>query len=527
MVRIRRALVSVSRKDDVVSFARGLRALDIEILSTGGTFQLLKEHGVTAALIEKEIDFPEILDGRVKTLHPKIHGAILALRDKKSHTDELARLNIMPIDLVCVNLYPFEEKSSGGTLPLSDMLEEIDIGGVCLLRAAAKNYRHVAVISGISQYEPVLDELRENNGCLSKETLGQLAVKALGETSRYDRFISAYLDRALSKEKQTQQMAGYFPDAVQLQFMRERQLRYGENPHQAAALYREADGAGPIGIFAARKLHGKELSYNNILDLESAYTIAYEFDEPAAVVIKHGNPCGAALGAEIEGAFQDALEGDSLSAFGGIVGINRTCDIGLAERMLDAGFLECIIAPQFTQKALTLLTTKKNLRLLELAPGAAGKSETYHLKKITGGLLIQEKDSVFAGELSECTVATTKAPTGDDMKALAFAWRIARFVRSNAIVIADGLKTIGIGAGQMSRVDAVRIAAEKAGGRAQGAVLASDAFFPMPDNIEVCADAGIRSIIQPGGSIKDQEVIEACNKAGIAMVFTGRRHFRH
>ncbi len=518
MVKVRRALISVSDKTGIVDFARALSGLGVEILSTGGTAKLLRENNIPATDVSDYTGFPEMLDGRVKTLHPKIHGGLLALRDNPEHMAKLAEHNIGLIDMVVVNLYPFEKTTHKPGVSLEEVIENIDIGGPSMLRSAAKNHRSVAVVCNPVRYSQVLKELKENGNQLSTKTLEELGIEVFSITSRYDGVIYDYLRSHVLNAGLNEK----FPEELTLRFKKVQALRYGENPHQAAAFY--GDGSERSGLAGARQLWGKELSFNNILDLNAAVNIVAEFQKPAAVFIKHNNPCGVAENNDILKAYRDAWVCDKLSAFGGIVGINRKVELNLAKLISKSGFLECVIAPAFSAEALELLKAKKNVRLMELPAFAFGAGTD--LKKVNGGLLVQEADSLTL-EPSKLKVVTKRKPTKSEMESLLFAWKVSKHVKSNAIIFAKGTKTVGIGAGQMSRVDSVTIARIKSGKACRNAVLASDAFFPKEDAIVEAKKAGIKAIIQPGGSIADDAVIATCNKYKIAMVFTGIRHFRH
>ena len=510
--------MSVSDKQGIAEFARGLRELGVEIISTGGTLALLKKHRVRAIPVTDYTGFPEILEGRVKTLHPKIHGGLLYLREKKNQATEARKHGILPIDMVVVNLYPFEETAKAKKVPLAQALEEIDIGGPAMLRAAAKNFRSVAVVSDPADYARILEEMKKNRGGLSEDLLKELAGKVFRLTSYYDGVISQFLGSRNGKE--------LLPERIQHSFRKAAPLRYGENPHQQAALYAEI-GCEPALSFT--KLHGKELSYNNLVDLESAWDVVEEFEEPAACVIKHNTPCGVAMAGELGQAVARAIDCDPEASFGGIIGLNRPCDAAAAETIFNKlSFMEVIVAPSFAKTALSILAARKNLRLVEVEitrPSALA----CRLSRL--GLLVQERDASLRGKWTDFQKrgrsVTKEKPTPQDLEELFFAWRCAKVVKSNGIVLAKEGRTLGIGAGQMSRVDAVKMACGKAGEKAAGSYLASDGFFPMADNIQVAASHGIRAIVQPGGSIRDHEVIEAADQAGIIMVFTGERHFRH
>lgn len=518
---IRRALISVSDKAGIIPFAQGLHRLGVEILSTGGTAALLKEHRIPVKEIAAFTGFPEILDGRVKTLHPKVHGGILARRKDKRHSAQVRRMGLKLIDLVVVNLYPFEQTAGRRGVTLAELVEQIDIGGVALIRSGAKNFESVGIVSRPSQYGSVLDELKRNGGTLSEATRRQLAVEAFAETAYYDDVIhQALAHRAGGKFS--------WPEKIILGARRRQILRYGENPHQAGAWYGwpvAAGGAGGLG--QARQLHGKELSFNNLLDLDAALQLVSAFQKPSVAVIKHMNPCGAACASSLKQAFAGACASDPLSAFGGIVGFNRVVDSATAKAVIASGFLECLIAPGYAVDALKMLTSKKNLRIIQVPTAAFRKTQRcVEIKQIDGGFLVQQPDEAAAPP-SRWRSATTAQPSASQRRDLDFAWKVAKFVRSNAIVLAAGEKTVGIGAGQASRVDSVHTALSKAGPRARGAVLASDGFFPKPDGPAAAIKAGVRAIVQPGGSIQDPQVIQVAQKARVPMLLTGERHFRH
>ncbi len=514
----KKALISVSNKTGIVDFAKALVELGYDIISTGGTAKTLQKNGIEVIEISAYTGFPEMLDGRVKTLHPKIHAGILALRDRKEHIETIATHGIELLDMVVVNLYPFEETIARPDISLETAIEQIDIGGPTLLRAAAKNYRFVTVIVDPSDYEPVLRELREK-GDTSLETRYNLAVKVFSHTARYDGIISQFLSSRDHENRQKE-----WPEVVNFQFHMKQSLRYGENPHQKAAFYMEKNPPS-FSLARAKQYQGKELSFNNIVDAEAAFRLISEFREGyAAAGIKHTNPCGVGLSekSQLE-AFLKAKEGDPVSIFGGIVAFNTPVEPDTAEE-LSKMFLEVIIAPGYTPEALEILSRKKNLRVLEVP--LIEKSGGYDIKRVVGGILIQEWDSLDLEE-DKLKVVTKRSPTPEEMEALRFAWKVVKHVKSNAIVVARKDQVLGVGAGQMSRVDSVKIAIEKAGDKAKGAVLASDAFFPFPDSIEEAHRAGITAIIEPGGSIRDEEVIKAADQFGIAMIFTGIRHFKH
>jgi len=514
-MRVDRAILSVSNKEGIVDFATSLTKLGIEIVSTGGTAKKLADAGILATEVSSLTGFSEMLDGRVKTLHPFIHGGILARRDNQKHMKELAEHGIKPIDLVCVNLYPFKEAAAADA-KLDEVIEEIDVGGPTLIRAAAKNYRDVAVIVNPRDYSTLTKELTENKKTLSEKTLSRLAVSAFTHTAGYDAFIQQYLREKLAPEEQ-------FPESFVLSFDKVQDLRYGENPYQQAAFYAEPTLTENC-VTNAKQLHGKQLSFNNILDINDAFELIKEFEKPTAAIIKHTNPCGVATAASIEEAYAKANEADSMSAFGGVIALNRECNLATAEKINEV-FVEAVIAPSFGETALTLLETKKNIRLLET--GELSKNVSgYDLKKVAGGLLVQTRNYPEL-TTANLTVASRKKPNPNEIEWMLYAWKINRHVKSNSIIFCKGLQTVGIGAGQMSRVDAVKIASFKAGEKACGAVMASDAFFPFRDGIDEAAKAGISAIIQPGGSIRDKEVIDAVNEHGMSMVFTGVRCFRH
>ncbi len=518
---VRRALLSVSDKSGLIELARGLVSYGVELVSTGGTRKALAEAGLAVRDVAGLTGFPEMLDGRVKTLHPMVHGGLLARRDDPEHMKTIAEHGIAPIDLVVVNLYPFEATAARPGVAHEFVIENIDIGGPSMVRSAAKNYADVAVLTDPNQYAGVLDELRVHHGSLSLATRERLAAAAFARTAGYDRAISAYFAARHS--------AYELPDVFHLDFPRRRPLRYGENPHQKAAFYAEA--APPAASLAgADVLHGKELSYNNLLDLDSALNLVREFADPAAVVIKHNNPCGAGVGATAEEAFRKAYEGDPLSAYGGVLGFNREVDESAAMQVTEPNrFVECVIAPGYSAAAFEVLTTRpswrKSVRLLRTGP-LDGPRPGPDVRRVDGGLLVQDRDA-GGDDFALAKVVTKRAPTEAEMADLRFAWKVCKHVKSNAIVLATGGRVVGVGAGQMSRVDSVEIAVRKAGGRGRGSVLASDAFFPFRDNVDAAAKAGVTAIVQPGGSMRDADSVAACDEHGLAMVFTGVRHFRH
>lgn len=506
----KRALISVSNKDGILEFAKELVALDYEILSTGGTKKMLQDNNVPVTAVDEVTKFPEILDGRVKTLNPMIHGGLLGKFDDPSHQAQMNEHGIEPIEIVCVNLYPFVETISKPDVTWDDAIENIDIGGPTMLRSAAKNHQYVTVIVDSNDYAKVLEELKAN-GSTTIETRKALAAKVFRHTAAYDSYISNYL----TEEE--------FPENLTMTYELKQTLRYGENPHQKAAFYQKRLSSD-FSLAYATQLHGKELSYNNIQDGNAALQIVKEFDKPAAVAVKHMNPCGVGTGATIEEAFDKAYEADPTSIFGGIIALNREVDAATAEK-LGGIFLEIIIAPSFTDEALEILTKKKNIRLLTIN-FAQEKKDQFKVVSVEGGLLVQEEDT-FGFVNADIKVVTDRQPTEEELEALKLGWAVVKHVKSNAIVVNDAQMTLGVGAGQMNRVGAAKIALEQAGEKAKGAVLASDAFFPMSDTVEAAAAAGITAIIQPGGSVKDQDSIDKANEFGIAMVFTGVRHFKH
>ena len=506
----KRALISVSNKDGILEFAKELVALDYEILSTGGTKKMLQDNNVPVTAVDEVTKFPEILDGRVKTLNPLIHGGLLGKFDDPSHQAQMNEHGIEPIEIVCVNLYPFVETISKPNVTWDDAIENIDIGGPTMLRSAAKNHQYVTVIVDSNDYTKVLEELKVE-GSTTLQTRKRLAAKVFRHTAAYDSYISNYL----TEEE--------FPENLTMTYELKQTLRYGENPHQKAAFYQKRLGSD-FSLAYATQLHGKELSYNNIQDGNAALQIVKEFDIPAAVAVKHMNPCGVGTGASIEEAFDKAYEADSTSIFGGIIALNREVDVATAEK-LSGIFLEIIIAPSFTEEALAILTQKKNIRLMTIN-FAQENQDKLKVVSVEGGLLVQEDDAFGFAE-ADVKVATDREPTEEEWAALKLGWAVVKHVKSNAIVVTDTQMTLGVGAGQMNRVGSAKIALDQAGDKAKGAALASDAFFPMSDTVETAAAAGITAIIQPGGSIKDQDSIDKANEYGIAMVFTGVRHFKH
>ncbi len=504
-----RVLLSVTDKTGVADFARGLAGLGAELISTGGTARLLRESGIPVRDVTDVTGFPEMLDGRVKTMHPKITGAILAVRENPAHVAALQEHAIEPIDMVVVNLYQFEKVAAREDAPLEELIENIDIGGPTMIRSAAKNWQDVAIVTSPSDYPPVLAEL-SLDGKISKETKWRLAVKAFETTAAYDRAISARL-AAIGRE------AGDLPDVLDIRAPRRMSLRYGENPHQKAALYTSSDS----GIAGCEQLHGKELSYNNLVDLDACWQLVCEFSSPAAAIVKHTNPAGCAEQASLAEAYRKALECDPVSAFGGVIGFNREVDEETADEVAKL-FVEAIAAPAFSNAALDILRAKKNLRLVRVDP----LPESLVVKSISGGYLTQTADLLGFDRASAC-VKTQRQPTPEEWAALEFGWKVVKHVKSNAIVYAKAGCTVAVGAGQMSRVDSVNIAAIKAHVPLAGSVVASDAFFPFPDGLEQAAKHGATAFIQPGGSVKDLEVVAAADRLGAAMVFTGVRHFRH
>jgi len=519
VTKLRRALISVSDKSGIAEFARALTDLGVELLSTGGTAKLLEKAGVAATEVSAHTGFPEMLDGRVKTLHPKIHGGILARRDSAAHMAAIERAAIAPIDLVVVNLYPFRATVADPDSRLEDAIENIDIGGPAMLRSAAKNHAAVAVVVDPADYARVLEEVRASGG-VSDRTRFALATKAFAHTAAYDGAIANYLSSLDAEGRR-----GAFPGVLSLQFEKLQDMRYGENPHQAAAFYRDAQPL-PGGIAGYRQLQGKDLSYNNVADADAAWECVKSFGEPACVIVKHANPCGAAIGKNVLDAYRKAFKTDPTSAFGGILAFNRALDRAAAAQV-GKQFAEVIIAPRVEPAARAELAKKQNLRVLEVP--LAHEANAHEFKRVGGGLLVQSTDAhrLQAGELK---TVTRKKPSKAQLADLMFAWRVARFVKSNAIVFARGGTTLGVGAGQMSRVDSARIAAFKAkaaGLSLKAAVAASDAFFPFRDGLDVVVKAGAVAVIQPGGSVRDDEVIAAADERKVAMVFTGVRHFRH
>jgi phosphoribosylaminoimidazolecarboxamide formyltransferase/IMP cyclohydrolase len=510
---IHRALISVSDKRGLVDFARALQSMNVEIISTGGTLAELEKHGIQAVPVSSVTQFPEILDGRVKTLHPNIHAALLAVPENKHHREQMEQQGIGAIDMVVVNLYPFEQTIARNGVPLEEVLEQIDIGGPAMIRSAAKNFKYKAVIVSPDSYTKVLEEMRANNGCVSEATCFALAQEVFRHTSSYDAAISNYLDR-------TNKASDSFPELLNISLRKAQDLRYGENPHQRAALY---------GNFASlfQQLHGKELSFNNIVDLTAAASLVAEFDELTVAIVKHTNPCGVGSAGSLSEAYDLALATDPKSAFGGIIAMNRPIDIETA-RKTDTLFSEVIVAPGYTEQALELLRRKKDRRLVRLTADLRVLHE-FEIKSVPGGLLVQEADN-GRQKKEDFRVVTKRKPTEEELKSMLYAWRVAKHVKSNAIVYARADRTIGIGAGQMSRVDSVKLAAQKAkeaGLNLTGSAVGSDAFFPFADGLLEAVKAGATAIVQPGSSIRDNEVIQAADENNVAMSFTGIRHFRH
>lgn len=519
---VRRALVSVYDKTGVAEFAHALADAGVEILSSGGTARLLAESGVAVTKVSDHTGSPELFDGRVKTLHPKIHGGILAVRSNADHVAQMAEHDVPPIDLVVVNLYPFGETVARPDVTESDVVEMIDIGGPAMVRAAAKSFADVGVVVSPSDYSAVLEEIRAD-GSLTLETRRRLATRAFEHTAEYDRTVHAWLASGGDTADGHADDDAY-PETLQLEFRKIQGLRYGENPHQSAAFYADPRDDRP-SVSRARQLQGKELSFNNILDFDAALNVAVSFRTGACAIIKHGNPCGVAIAETPDAAFRHALECDPVSAFGGVIAFNRPVD-GAAASAIAEAFYEGVIAPAFDDDARARLKKKKNLRLLELGPVVGLSRGGHDLRRVAGGLLVQDWDD-GDDRVHACEVVTKRKPTSAEWRALEFAWTVAKHVKSNAIVYAVEDRTIGVGAGQMSRVDSARIAVQKAQSPLRGAVMASDAFFPFRDGIDAAAEAGLAAVVQPGGSKRDDEVVAAADEHGMAMVFTGKRHFRH
>ena len=529
-MKVRRALISVHDKTGIIPFAQALAALGVEILSTGGTAKLLREAGVAVRDVSDVTGFPEMLDGRVKTLHPRIHGGLLARRDVPEHLAALEKHGIAPIDLVVSALYPFEQTVARPDVTREEAIENIDIGGPAMIRSAAKNHASVGVVTSPSQYQPVLDELRASGASIGEATRYRLAQEAFDRTAQYDAAIAAYLASEGGEAHPLGSIgtvAASFPSTLRIDAARVLSLRYGENPHQTAGFYRQVD-APPVGVGSMKQLHGPELGYNNLLDFSAALSLLLEFDEPAAVVVKHTNPCGAALGGTVGAAMVRAKASDPVSIYGGIVGVNRTLDTAVVEALAGI-FVEILFAPSYAPDALTeLKRTKKKCRVFEI-PCDRTAPRLAEFRSVLGGLLVQSAD---LADLDPGTLQTVskRAPTAAEREALRFAWRVAKHAKSNAIVLATAGQVIGVGAGQMNRVDSARLAvmrAQELGLETAATVCASDAFFPFRDGLDVVARAGATAVIQPGGSLRDEEVIAAADEHGLAMVFTGIRHFRH
>jgi len=518
MSKVQRAILSVTDKTGLVEFARKLADMRVELISTGGTAKLLRESGIPVQDISELTGFPEMLDGRVKTLHPKVHGGILHRRENPKHRSAIAEHGIQPIDMVVVNLYAFEKTAAKPDVRFEELIENVDIGGPSMIRSAAKNFQDVAVVTSPADYDVIAQEMAANNGEISVATKWRLAQKAFATTAAYDSAIASTLERISSNGRFDLHPGESFPPTLRLSFQKTMDLRYGENPHQKAAMYSDGSAAG---VANGRQLQGKELSYNNIVDLQAAWDLAQEFSEPVCAIIKHTNPCGTGTGKTLAEAYKKALECDPVSAFGGVIGVNRTVDGDAAEEMAKL-FLEAIAAPSFDAASKAKFASKKNLRLVEIVPA----EQKWVLKNVSGGILLQDAD-LRTLEESDLKVVTKRAPTPEEKRALLFAWNVCKHVKSNAIVYARDGQTVGVGAGQMSRVDSCKIGAMKAQLPLRGTVAASDAFFPFPDGVEEIAKAGATAIIQPGGSVRDQDVIDAAERLGLAMIFTGVRHFRH
>jgi len=514
MAEVRRALISVSDKSGIIEFAKGLSELGVEIISTGGTAKILREKGIPVKEVSDITGFPEMLDGRVKTLHPRIHAGILAVRSKKEHLEQLGKHGIEEIDLVVVNLYPFEQTISKKVFKHEDAVENIDIGGPTLIRAAAKNYESLGVVVDPADYSEVLTELKKNRS-LPLQSRERLATKAFQHTARYDALIAGYFEKKFGTDM--------FPKFFTLSFEKQMELRYGENPHQKASFYRDLE-SDETSISKARKLQGRDTSYNNMLDADSALELLKEFEEPAVVIVKHNNPCGVATNKNLRDAYLKAKATDPEAAFGGVVALNGTVDGETAEQITSL-LTDVVVAPGYSKEALEIFSKKKNMRVLELGKFSTKKKERMETRSINGGLLVQERNTKLL--IGEPKVVTKRKPTEAEMRALLFAWKVCKHVKSNAIVYSFEDRTVGIGAGQMKRSDSSKLGAMKAVESLKGAVLASDAFFPFRDAVDIATQAGVTAIIQPGGSRNDQESIDACNEHNIAMVFTGVRHFRH
>lgn len=518
---IRRAVISVTDKNGIVEFARRLSGFGVHILSTGGTAKTLKDAGIKVTDVSQYTGFPEMMDGRVKTLHPKVHGGLLGRRDIPEHMKQMSEHGIDPIDMVVINLYQFDKAVAKPDCTFEDAIENIDIGGPSMIRSAAKNFGSVAVVTDPSDYNSIIKEMEENKGALSNDTRFRLARKAFSTTARYDTMISHYLEKVSDKPEETI----HFPEIFTPSFEKVQHLRYGENPHQRGAFYREIGYSGN-SVARARRLQGKEMSYNNYLDANSALELAREFDEPTAVIVKHNNPCGVASAEDLKDAYCIARDTDPVSAFGGVIAFNTIVDEYTAAEIAKT-FVEVIVAPEFSGEALEIFQKKANVRLLETGPLSAISEGTMDFKRVTGGLLMQDMDLGINDDIANIRIVSSRHPTEEEMDALRFTWKVCKHVKSNAIVFGRCTETVGIGAGQMSRVDSVKLAVSKSRGKISGCVMASDAFFPFRDAIDEAARVGISAIIQPGGSIKDDEVTKAIDEYNMAMVFTGVRHFRH
>ncbi len=519
MKKIKCALISVSDKESIVDFARELQKLGVKIISTGGTAKLLRQENIDVTLISDVTGFPEILEGRVKTLHPLIFGGILAKRESALHQQQIKEQNVSQIDLVVVNLYPFEKTISKKEVTLDEAIENIDIGGPSLLRAAAKNYQDISVVIQPESYPAIIKELKENDGEISLSTKKDLAVKVFEHTAYYDTMISKYLSKNMLEETEE------FPRNINLLAKKKMDLRYGENPHQKATFYKEPY-IDEANLGDAVQLGGKELSFNNLVDLNAVLEIIKDFSEPTVVFVKHTNPCGLASADFVKTAYQKAYEGDPLSAYGSIIGINRVVDVELAQLINDTTFVEAVLAPDYKENALEILKQKKNRRILKIGDLSKQDAQVKDIKKISGGFLVQDRN-LQELSIDDLKVASEKKPTQKELEKLLFAWKAVKHIKSNAIVLTKDKQVVGVGAGQMSRVDSVKIAVMKSEDRSGGSYLASDAFFPFRDGVDEAAKAGVIAIIQPGGSKRDREAIDAANEHGIAMVFTGSRCFKH
>lgn len=526
-VKIKRAIISVSNKTGLIPFAKKLASFGVEIISTGGTYNTLKDAGINVMQVSTYTGFPEILDGRVKTLHPTIFAGLLARYNNDKDKATLAEFGIEPIDMVVVNLYPFEETMKKENASFEEIVEQIDIGGPSMLRAAAKNFEFATVVCNPDFYDSIIKELEINDGKISRSTRLVLAASVFSSTYEYDRVISGYMNKVMTQFKPTEEeaaaLASTFPRKLNLNYKKISDLRYGENPHQMAAYYVDPE-CKETSVLNAKQLHGKALSYNNFLDLDSALEMVRSFEEPTAAILKHTNPCGVARADSLAKAYELAYECDPISAFGSVVGFNRLVDKSTAEQ-ISKTFVECVIAPSFDSDALEILMAKKNIRLLQTGNFKAVESGFVY-KSIVGGMLVQDRD-IAEYDKNKLHVVTKKEPTEEDMKGLLFAWKVTKWVKSNAIVYTTKDYTVGIGAGQMSRVDSAKLGITKANKSIKGTYLGSDAFFPFRDGVDAAAEAGVKAIIQPGGSVKDEEVIQAADEHGLIMVFTGMRHFRH